>query len=60
MDIIINGDYIYVDDKDELEKAYKNNEITEETYNEANTICNQILSEINTNRYIIKDVRKYL
>lgn len=60
LDIIINDDEIYVDDKDELEKAYKNNEITEETYNEANIICNQILSELNTNKYIIKDVREYL
>lgn len=60
LDIIINGNEVYVDDKDELEKAYKNNEITEETYYKANTICSQILSELDTNKYIIKDVREYL
>ena len=60
LDIIITGDNVYVDDKDELVKAYKNNDITEEIYHEANTICNQILSELNTNEYVIKDVREYL
>ena len=60
LDIIISDDEVYVDDKDELEKAYKNNEITEENYNQANIICNQVLSELNTNKYIIKDVREYL
>ena len=60
LDIIITDDEVYIDDKDELEKAYKNNEITEEIYNEANTICNQLLTELNTNKYIVKDVREYL
>ncbi len=60
LDIIITGDEVYVDDKDELEKSYKNKEITEETYNEANAICNKLLSELKTNKYINKDVREYL
>lgn len=60
LDIIITGDDIYVDDKDELEKAYNNNEITEETYNKANELCSQLLLQLNSNKYISRDVRKYL
>ena len=60
LDIIITNGDAYVDDEDELENAFKNNEITEEDYNKAKTICNQLLSSINTNKYLIKDVRDYL
>ncbi len=60
LDIIITGDDVYVDDKDELEEAYNNKEITKETYDEINKICNKLLGELKTNKYIIKDVKEYL
>ena len=60
LDIIITGDNVYIDDQDELEEAYKNKEITKNTYNEVKKICNQLLTEIKTNKYIIKDVKGYL
>ena len=60
LDIIINDDKVYVDDKEELEKAYKNNVITKDDYLEAIRICNRLLSELDTNKYINKDVREYL
>ena len=60
LDIIITGDDVYVDDKEELEDAYKKNEMEKEDYDKAKSICNRLLSELNTNQYIIKDVREYL
>ena len=60
LDIIITGDDVYVDDRDELEEAYKNKEITKETYDEINQICNRLLTELKTNKYIIKDVKEYI
>lgn len=60
LDIIITGDNVYVDDKDELENAYKNKEISKKTYEEINKICNKLLTELDANKYIIKDVKEYV
>lgn len=60
LDIIITGNDIYIDDEDELENAYKNKEITKKEYNDAYTICNKLLSELTTNKFINKDVKEYL
>ena len=60
LDIIIDDNEVYVDDKEELEEAYKNKEISEDIYNEANSICDRLLNELKTNEYIIKDVKEYL
>lgn len=60
LDIIITNNEVYVDDRDELEQAYKNNEITEADYQKAKILCKQLLSQLNTNKYINKNVREYL
>ena len=46
--------------EEKLEEAYNNNEIDKNTYDEINNICNKLLKELKTNKYIIKDVKAYL